>query len=53
MVFDQVVPLEAGRDLAASIPGSQLEIFEGGHMVSSGSTPAVRRRILNFFEATE
>ncbi len=50
---DQAVPLEAGRDIAARIPGSHLEIFEGGHMVSSGSTPAVRRRILDFFEASE
>ncbi len=47
---DQAVPLGAARDLAALIPGSRLEIIEGGHMASSGSTPEVRRRILDFFE---
>jgi pimeloyl-ACP methyl ester carboxylesterase len=47
---DQIVPLDAARDLAALIPGSRLEIIEGGHMASSGSSPEVRRRILDFFE---
>jgi pimeloyl-ACP methyl ester carboxylesterase len=47
---DQAVPLDAARDLAALIPGSHLEIIEGGHMASSGSSPEVRRRILDFFE---
>jgi pimeloyl-ACP methyl ester carboxylesterase len=45
-----LVPIEAARDLIALIPGSQLEIVEGSHMVGSGNTPAVRRRILDFFE---
>ena len=37
-------------NLAALIQGSRLEIMEGGHMASSGSSPEVRRRILDFFE---
>ena len=48
---DALIDMKAGRDLAALVPGSQFEIVEGGHMASSGSTPAVRRRILDFFEA--
>ena len=48
---DASVPMAAARDLVALIPGSQLEIVEGGHWVSSsGGSPAVRRRILDFFE---
>ncbi len=47
---DAVVSMDAARELVALIPGSQLEIVEGSHMASSGGTPAVRRRILDFFE---
>jgi len=47
---DDWVGMEAGRDLAALIPGSKLEVFEGSHLVASGSSPPVRRRILDFFE---
>ena len=48
---DAVVPMAAARDLVALIPGAQLEVVEGGHWVSSsGGSPAVRRRILDFFE---
>jgi pimeloyl-ACP methyl ester carboxylesterase len=47
---DTLIPMDAARALAALIPGSQLEIVEGGHYAGSGSSPAVRRRILDFFE---
>jgi pimeloyl-ACP methyl ester carboxylesterase len=47
---DTLIPMGAARDLAALIPGSQLEIVEGGHYEGSGSSNAVRRRILDFFE---
>jgi hypothetical protein len=45
--------VQAGRDLAALVQNSKLEIVEGSHMVASGNSPAVRRRILNFFEMQE
>ena len=47
---DVLIPMNAARELVALIPGSQLEIVEGNHIVGSGGTPAVRRRILDFFE---
>ena len=48
---DALVPMPAARDLVALIPGAQLEVVEGSHWVSSsGGSPAVRRRILDFFE---
>ena len=48
---DAAIPMAAARDLVALIPGAQLEIVEGSHTVSSsGGSPAVRRRILDFFE---
>jgi pimeloyl-ACP methyl ester carboxylesterase len=48
---DAVIPMAAARDLVALIPGAQLEVVEGSHWVSSsGGSPAVRRRILDFFE---
>ena len=50
---DAMVDMKAGRDLAALVPGSQFEIVEGGHMASSGSSPEVRRRILDFFETEQ
>jgi pimeloyl-ACP methyl ester carboxylesterase len=46
---DLGVPLEGGRRLAAFIPGSQLQIVEGGHREGTASTAAVRRRALDFF----
>jgi pimeloyl-ACP methyl ester carboxylesterase/DNA-binding winged helix-turn-helix (wHTH) protein len=45
---DIAVPLEAGRELAALIPGARFEVVEGGHMASSASTASVRRRALEF-----
>jgi pimeloyl-ACP methyl ester carboxylesterase len=45
---DIAVPLEAGRELASHIPGSRFEVVDGGHMASSASTAAVRRRALDF-----
>jgi pimeloyl-ACP methyl ester carboxylesterase len=48
---DAAIDLEAGLELAELIPGSLLEIVEGGHFVGSGGSIAVRRRILDFFEA--
>ena len=29
---DAAIPVSAGRDLAATIPGARFEIVEGGHM---------------------
>jgi len=46
----QIVYPKNRLDLAKRIPGSVLESFDGGHMVSSGSTVASRRRVLDFFE---
>ena len=45
---DRIVPLEAGRSQAAMIPGAKLEIVDGGHMASSASTAATRKRALAF-----
>jgi pimeloyl-ACP methyl ester carboxylesterase/DNA-binding winged helix-turn-helix (wHTH) protein len=50
---DIAVPLEAGRELAALIPGARFEVVEGGHMASSASTASVRRRALEFLAAGE
>jgi len=45
---DPIVNPELGRKLAALIPGAKLELVEGGHMASSASTVATRRRALDF-----
>lgn len=45
---DAIIPLEAGRILATLIPGAKFEIVEGGHGPGTGSTAAVRRRIMAF-----
>jgi pimeloyl-ACP methyl ester carboxylesterase/DNA-binding winged helix-turn-helix (wHTH) protein len=50
---DMAVPFAAGREMASLIPGSRFEIVEGGHMSSSASHAAVRRRALAFFAETE
>jgi len=47
---DQVVPIEAGRALAALIPNVHFEIVEGGHVEGTGGTPEVRARIIKFFD---
>lgn len=47
---DQVVPVEAGRALAALIPNVRFEIVEGGHVEGTGGTPEVRARIIKFFD---
>ncbi len=47
---DSVVPIGAGRALAALIPNVRFEIVEGGHVEGTGSTPEVRARILRFFD---
>ncbi len=48
---DHVIPVEAGRTLAALIPGSRFELIEGGHIRGIGGTPETRARILEFFAA--
>jgi pimeloyl-ACP methyl ester carboxylesterase len=45
---DQTVLLEAGRELAALIPGARFEIVDGTHLVGTGNQPETRRRILEF-----
>jgi len=45
---DFVVPVEAGRTLAALIPGARFELIEGGHPEGIGGTPATRVRIIDF-----
>jgi pimeloyl-ACP methyl ester carboxylesterase len=50
---DDWVNMAAGRELAALVPGSKLEVVTGGHLSASGSSPGVRRLILDFFEAVE
>jgi len=47
---DAITDVGAGRELASLIPGSQIEFVEGGHLAASGMSPAIRRRILDFFE---
>ena len=47
---DQPVPIAAGRMLAALIPNARFEIVEGAHLEGTGGTPAVRARILAFFD---
>jgi class 3 adenylate cyclase/pimeloyl-ACP methyl ester carboxylesterase len=46
---DAVVPVEAGRQLAALIPGARFELVEGGHRHGIGATPETRAIILDFF----
>ncbi len=48
---DTLVSVEAGRTLAALIPGSRFELIEGGHLEALGATPATRARIIKFFAA--
>ena len=48
---DPLIPVEAGRTLAALIPGSRFELIEGGHIEGTGGTPATRARIIEFFAA--
>ena len=48
---DQRYPVEAGRTLAALIPGSRFELIEGGHLEAIGATPETRARIIEFFAA--
>ena len=45
---DTVVPVEAGRTMAALIPGARFELIEGGHREGIGATPATRARIIEF-----
>ena len=46
---DPVIPFAAGRRLASLIPGAQFEVVDGGgHMASSASSTATRRRALEF-----
>ncbi len=45
---DPLVPLVAGRKVASLIPGAIFELVDGGHMASSASTAATRRRALEF-----
>jgi len=47
---DEVISLEAGRDLAALIPGARFEIVEGGHMAGTGNTLETMNRILAFMD---
>ena len=47
---DAMVDMKAARDLAALVQNSILEVVEGSHMTGGGSSPEVRRRILDFFE---
>jgi pimeloyl-ACP methyl ester carboxylesterase len=47
---DQVVPIEAGRALAALIPNVRFEVVEGGHVEGTGGTPDGRARIIKFFD---
>ena len=48
---DHLIPVEAGRTLAALIPGSRFELIEGGHGEGCGLTPETRARIIDFFAA--
>jgi pimeloyl-ACP methyl ester carboxylesterase len=50
---DQLYPVEAGRTLAALIPGSRFELIEGGHLEAIGATPETRARIIEFFAAAD
>ena len=45
---DQVVTLEAGREIAAFIPGARFEIVDGDHGDGTGNTVASRTRILEY-----
>ncbi len=47
---DRTVLLEAGRQLAALIPGARFEVVEGMHHDGCGDTAATRARILDFFD---
>jgi pimeloyl-ACP methyl ester carboxylesterase len=47
---DSAIRIEAGRTLAALIPGVRFEVVEGGHLEGVGNTPEVRARILSFFD---
>ena len=47
---DEIVSLEAGRQLAALIPGARFEIVEGGHVEGTGSSLETLTRILRFVD---
>jgi pimeloyl-ACP methyl ester carboxylesterase len=46
---DEVVELEAGRELASQIPGARFEIVDGAHLEGTGNAPQSIARILAFF----
>jgi pimeloyl-ACP methyl ester carboxylesterase len=48
---DHLISVEAGRTLAALIPGSRFELIEGGHIRGIGGTPETRAHIIEFFAA--
>ena len=45
---DATVTLEAGREMAALIPGAIFEVVPGNHMVGTGNSVETRKRILDF-----
>ena len=50
---DPLLPAEGGRDVAALVPGAQLEIYPGmGHDLPTGLTPKLVDRIAMFCKAT-
>ena len=48
---DAAVPVSAGRDLAATIPGARFEIIEGGHMPEAASEAGRVRELTAAFLA--
>lgn len=47
---DAAIPLEAGRQLAALVPGARFDIVEGGHAEGTGGSADTRVRILEFLD---
>lgn len=50
---DVVVPLEAGKELAAIIPQARFTIVEGGHREGTASTSETRQLVLDFLSSTD
>ncbi len=49
---DPLLPQEGGRDVAALVPGAQLEVYPGmGHDIPTGLTPRLVDRIATFCKA--
>ncbi|MCH2099302.1 MAG: alpha/beta hydrolase [Pseudomonadales bacterium] len=51
-LLDPLVPVDGGRDIAASVPNAELELIDGmGHDLPEALAPTITERVLRFFSA--